>query len=110
MVALVTLEIELADDGVVVAGTASSAEEAMRMVSGLMPDVVVLDYRMPDGDGLDVAARILEKEPSQNIVLFSAYLTTRMEQAAERVGVRECVSKSRYMDLPDILRKYAPSV
>src|SRR5687768_12742770 len=109
MVALVSLEIDLSNDGVVVVvGTASSGEEAVRLLPDARADVIVLDYRMPDADGLEVAARILRDEPTQNIILFSAYINDRMEEAAERVGIRECVSKDRYMDLPVILRKYQP--
>lgn len=57
------------------------------------PDVVVMDYRMPDGNGLDAARVILAEEPTQPVILFSAFLTEGNMAEADDLGVRECVSK-----------------
>ena len=109
MLALVAMQIELANHGLTVAGTAGSGEEALQLLPEAHPDVIVLDYRMPGADGLEVAARILASEPTQNIVLFSSYITDAMEAQAQRLGIRECVSKDRVKDLPEIIRKYCPA-
>jgi two-component system response regulator YesN len=106
VLALIALEIELANDGLTVAGTATCGEEAIDALAETEPDVIVLDYMMPDSNGLEVAEKILYKRPDQNIVLFSAFITAHTETEARRVGVRECVLKDRMKELPDILRKY----
>lgn len=108
MAALVITTIELSDNEVTVTGVASSGAEALAKLGAARPDVIVLDYRMPERNGLEVAADILELEPHQNIVLFTAFLDGETERQALRVGVRECVAKDHVMQLPDILRKYTP--
>jgi DNA-binding NarL/FixJ family response regulator len=106
MAFLAMTTIEMANHGLVVAGVASSGAEALKKLPETFPDVVLLDFRMPDRNGLEVAADILEASPEQSIVLFSAYLDESTVAEAERVGVRECVSKDRMRDIPDIIRKH----
>lgn len=110
MIALVALQIELANDGLSVAGTANCGDDAVRTVIDIRPDVVVLDYMMPDCNGVEVAEKILYQLPGQDIVLFSAFITDVTATAALRVGIRECVRKDQVKELPAILRKYCPSV
>ena len=67
-------------------------------------DLVVLDYRMPGINGLDLAEAILAERPEQDVILFSAYLDEAALQRAQRLGVRGCVSKDRVRDIPGIAR------
>jgi two-component system response regulator YesN len=103
---LIASTIEFANDGLEVAGVAASGDEALAALPQLRPDVIVLDFRMPDRDGLDIAAAILADDPKQNVVIFSAYIDADTEERAERIGVRECVSKDRLKALPEIIRHY----
>jgi DNA-binding NarL/FixJ family response regulator len=50
-----TARLLLAREGVVVAGTASSTAEALRQVSALRPDVVLVDIGLGDENGFDLA-------------------------------------------------------
>jgi DNA-binding NarL/FixJ family response regulator len=109
MAFLITSTIQLADHGLSVAGVASSGEEAMTLLAGEGADVIVLDYRMPGRNGLEVASDILSLNPDQKIVLFSAHLDDATVAAADRIGVRECLSKSNLRDLPDVVRKHCPA-
>ena len=109
MAFLVATTIEIANDGLTVAGVAYSGAEAMRKLPDAAPHVVILDSRMPERNGLDVAADIFAVSPDQPIVMFSAYLEEQTIEAAERLGIRECVSKDRIAQLPDIIRKHCPA-
>ena len=99
--ARVLLEIDGAVDLVAEAATASHGVAAWREQR---PDVVVLDYRMEDGTGLDVARTILQEDPTQPIILFSAFLTDEYRAQAEELGVRECISKDEVLRLPVAVR------
>ena len=84
-------------------GAANDAEEGLRMWRELQPSLVILDYRLPGRDGLELAADMLAERPDQDIVLFSAYLDDRTIQRAEEMGIRECVSKDHIRRLVELL-------
>lgn len=52
--------------------SATSGEEALTLIDSLKPDVVLLDIRMPGFDGLQVAARLSERESPPAVVLCAA--------------------------------------
>lgn len=106
---LVRTIIEAANDGLAVAGEARNGDEAVERWRSVRPDVVVLDYRMPGRTGLDVAAEILAEQPDQSIILFSAYLDDDTRQRADDIGVRACISKDAYDELPAALWRYGPA-
>jgi DNA-binding NarL/FixJ family response regulator len=106
---LVATTIEVANDGLVVAGEVASSIAAVDAWREHRPDVVLLDYRMPGLNGIDVATAILSEDPEQHVLLFSAYFTDEIIADAERIGIRECVSKDYVKVLPDLLRKYCPN-
>jgi DNA-binding NarL/FixJ family response regulator len=53
-----TARMLLTREGVAVAGSASSIAEALRQVSTLRPDVVLVDIALGDEDGFDLARRL----------------------------------------------------
>jgi DNA-binding NarL/FixJ family response regulator len=79
--------------GFEIAGEAEDGPGALQQVSRADPDVVVLDYMMPEMDGLEVAKRIREQRPDQHVILYSAYLDDDLERKAQEVGVAVCVPK-----------------
>ncbi len=52
-------------------GTASSAEEAVAQTRSHRPDVVLLDRRLPDSDGVDAIARLLDVAPDARVLIFT---------------------------------------
>ena len=101
--------IERANEGLQVAGEAGGADEAIAQWRSLSPDVIVLDHRMPGTTGLQVAEMILAEHPDQSIILFSAYVDDDLLARASEVGIRACISKDRYDDIPDALWRYGPA-
>lgn len=59
--------------GVVVTAEATSGEEVLEKVAAEKPDVVLMDVRMPKGDGLHVLGRLKLDYPELPIILFSSY-------------------------------------
>lgn len=80
-------------DGFEVVGQAASGPEAIDVSSKVTPDVVVMDYKMPGMDGLTAAKGIRDHRPSQAIILYTAYLDTRLEKQAKDAGVALCIGK-----------------
>lgn len=101
--------IERANEGLEVAAEAGGADEALAQWRAVQPDTIVLDHRMPGTTGLQVAEQILAERPEQTIILFSAYLDDELIARAGEVGIRACISKDRYDDIPDALWRYGPA-
>ena len=101
--------IERANEGLQVAAEAAGADEAMERWRAVRPDVIVIDHRMPGTTGLQVATQILAEDAAQSIILFSAYLDDDLIATADAVGIRACISKDRYDEIPDALWRYGPA-
>ena len=104
---LVRVMLESSSANVEIVGEAGDGADALAVYATLdppeVPDVVILDNRMPGRDGIDVAAEILAREPRQHIVLFSAFVTPELELQARKIGVRACVSKQDFDRLPQLV-------
>ena len=61
-----------AEPDVVVAGYATTVAAALELVARERPDVVVLDYRLPDGDGIAATIEIRRRFPETKVILISA--------------------------------------
>lgn len=85
------------------AGEAADAFEGMSLWRMLQPDVIVLDQRMPEIDGLTVARAIRDRDPDQTIVLCCASVTPALERKAREVGIRACITKSEMHRLAQVL-------
>lgn len=103
---LVKLKLELSGH-IEVVGEAVDGIDALdsfvRLDPPPVPQVVVLDNRMPGMTGLEVAAHLLERVPEQRIILYSAYLDDATVAQARTLGITEVVSKSDVNDLTDII-------
>jgi DNA-binding NarL/FixJ family response regulator len=54
-----------------VVGLAGSVQEAVDTVSMLKPDIVLMDFSLPDGNGADATRKILQENPACKIVFLS---------------------------------------
>ena len=77
-----------------IVGEAGDAREALEQVAALSPDVVVLDIRLPDVNGIEVAARLRDVGSDAKIVALSAYADRRFVTAMLRSGASAYVTKS----------------
>jgi two-component system, response regulator PdtaR len=80
-------------DGFDVVGEAASGEEAVSLAQSSDPNVIVMDYVMPDLDGLSAAKAIKQERPTQPIILYTAYLDANVESQARDAGVALVVGK-----------------
>jgi DNA-binding NarL/FixJ family response regulator len=56
-----------------VVGQASSVAEALARVPTLMPDLVVLDVRLPDGNGVELCRELRSRMPALNCLMLTSY-------------------------------------
>jgi len=106
---LVRSVMALAGDGFAIVAEAADGIEAIERWRGLggppVPDVIILDNRMPNRSGLEVAEDILQERPDQRIVLFSAFLDDRVRAKAREVGIAACLTKEDVAELPELLAR-----
>lgn len=76
-----------------VVGTATSGREAVREAKRLNPHVVVMDIAMPELNGIEASAQIMEFAESTQIVILSMYATSEHVFRALQAGVRGYVVK-----------------
>jgi CheY-like chemotaxis protein len=105
---LVRIVIEMANNGLSIVGEAADGIEALQVWRDLdgppVPDVIILDNRMPELSGLEVAEEILQERPGQLIVLYSAFLDDTVRARAAELGIAMCVSKNELEQLPHVVR------
>ena len=80
-------------DGFEVVGGAAGGLTVVPAVVDAEPDVVVIDYKMPSINGLELAKRIRERLPDQHVILYTAFVDEAVERSAAEIGVAVCVGK-----------------
>jgi DNA-binding NarL/FixJ family response regulator len=76
-----------------VCGEAKTGAEALSKVIEAPPDLVLLDYQMPDLNGVDVARQIAELYPKMPILMVTLHLSNQLAEAARLAGVRGACAK-----------------
>jgi len=101
-------ELLEAEEDLVVAGEAGTAEEALRRIPATSPDVAVLDVRLPDGDGLEVCREIRSSHPEVNCLILTSFADDEALFSAILAGAAGYVLKQvRGSDLVDAVRRVA---
>jgi DNA-binding NarL/FixJ family response regulator len=87
-----------AQPGLKVVAEARDGLEAVRMAGEVVPDVVVMDLRMPGLSGFDATRRIVAGVPGVKVVLVSAHSDARMANEAVAAGASGYVVKDAAFD------------
>ena len=80
--------------GIGAIATASSGADAAQMCATFQPQVMLLDMRMPGGDGISALEAIMPRWPATRIVVLSASATAAEVDLAKRHGAAGYLSKS----------------
>lgn len=93
MVAAGLAAVLMENPAIDVVGSSGSARDALPRVANLQPDVALVDLRLPDADGVELAGRLREVAPDTQIALVSASFTRSAVADALAAGVSSFVSK-----------------
>ncbi len=83
----------LSGSDIKIVAEAKDGDEAVKLAKKHKPDVVLLDIRMPDGDGLDALERIRHDRPEQRVVVLSTYDNPTYVARAVALGACDYVLK-----------------
>lgn len=95
--------------GVRVVGTAASGAAAIETVERTSPQVLLLDFTLPDMNGLEVARRLAGRPGLPHIVLVTLFASEEMARAARLAGIEHVVPKESFAaELPQLLDRLLP--
>lgn len=81
-----------------IVGQAGDGEEALRLARETTPDIAILDFSLPDRDGLELTRAIKQELPRTEILLYTMYSRESMLTDALDAGISGCVLKSDSTD------------
>jgi DNA-binding NarL/FixJ family response regulator len=85
-------------DDMVVLAIAQTCEDGLAAAVRHLPDVAVVDYQLPDGDGIALATRIRAASPQTQIVVLTAIADERVALAAIEAGCAGFLTKDKALD------------
>jgi DNA-binding NarL/FixJ family response regulator len=99
-------------DGIEVVGMANEGRQVLPLIASTNPDVVLLDMRLPDMDGLTCLERIRKLHPSVKVVMLSAASDPARVRAALARGASAYIVKTvDPLDIPAALRQvFKPAI
>lgn len=84
-----------------VVGHVATGDAALDSARRTKPDVVVVDFRLPDMPGDELCRRIREADPRVSVVVLSAYLSEEIVRLAVQAGAAAYVTKAA--GLPELM-------
>ena len=78
-----------------VCGEARDGSEALQKARELLPDVILLDVRMPGMNGLEVARLLRQELPEAKILVISQHDPSHLLPSVVEAGGNACVDKGR---------------
>ncbi len=84
--------------GIEVVGSAADGGSAIEQITILQPDVLVLDIRLPDMSGVDVARHVRTRFPSVGIVILTGYDDPHYARALTKLDIQGYLRKTASTD------------
>jgi DNA-binding NarL/FixJ family response regulator len=101
---LVTMALDL--PGMDVVGQAKNAPGSLAAIRQTRPDVVILDIRMPGGNGIEVLREVKKLDPAPKVIVFTNYAQAQYRKKGEEAGADFFFDKSTEFDkLPQALEQ-----
>jgi DNA-binding NarL/FixJ family response regulator len=72
---------------------APTGKEALQRIKENPPDMILLDFQMPDLNGIEVARQIAQLFPEIPILMVTIHLTSQLADEAKKTGIRGVCAK-----------------
>lgn len=92
------LRLLLEREGISVVGEAGDANAALACVEKHSPNILLLDYELPGGDGLQVAREVHASHPSTRVIILSAHHDAELVGRALQAGAMAFLTKEEATD------------
>ena len=93
---LVTMALDLPEVDVV--GQADDAPRSLGAIRQTRPDVVILDIRMPGGNGIEVLREVKKMNPAPRVIMLTNYAYAQYREKCEEAGADFFFDKSTEFD------------
>jgi NarL family two-component system response regulator LiaR len=98
----------LGDYGIAVVGEAGNGREGVELACRLRPDVVLMDLRMPELDGIEATRQLSRLLPSTAVIVLSAYDDPALMSEAHQAGAHAYLVKGcRAGELVELIEQAA---
>jgi DNA-binding NarL/FixJ family response regulator len=95
--------------GSTVVGTANTVHGAIRGINKCMPEVVILDIQLLDGNGLKVLQHVKKEMPAIKVIVLTNFNSDQYRALAQRYGSDAFLDKSNdFMQIPNLLQYWQP--
>ncbi len=90
--------------GTEVVGEAANGSKTLEAVEELVPDVLILDIRMPGGNGIDALKTVKAKAPCPTVIMLTAYAYPQYRRKCLEAGAEYFFDKSTEFErIADVL-------
>lgn len=87
----------------VVVGEAVNGRQALEKIPQCTPELTVMDFVMPEMNGLEAARYLTERDPEARILMITTDPSSQLEEEARRAGIRGVCAKEALHRLKDAI-------
>ena len=87
---------------------AKDGEEAMRTIPDFLPDLIFMDIRLPDANGLELTRKIKDLYPDIKVVVLTNYDLPEYRKAVFQYKADHCAPKDSFMTLVELILAQSP--
>ncbi len=97
--------------GIQIVGQALNGVEALKFIKQNKPHAVILDIRMPGGNGIDVLQEIKRIDPDIKVIMFTNYPYSQYRTKCLKSGADYFLDKSaEFKKIPEIINHIAKTI
>jgi YesN/AraC family two-component response regulator len=82
---------------------AKDGEEALHTIPTFLPDLIFMDIRLPDGNGLELTRFIKGLFPNIKVVILTSYDLPEYQEAAFHYKADHCAKKDSFIELMNLI-------